>query len=182
MPHHRREPHWLPAHTLRRSQTSDALRHWLLDRGSLTRRLKQRCSDNFRVRLLGQGWAKPMHNEAVLLHQPHNQRAQVREVFLLCDGVPWVFARTIIPAHSLEGRERRLVLLGERPLGELLFADPTMERGPVQVARLQPGQRLHRLAMATSGGPGEVWGRRSLFYLDHHPLLVSEFFLPGMGL
>jgi chorismate lyase len=35
-------------------------------------------------------------------------RALIREVHLLCDDRPWVFARTIIPISTLRGRERRL--------------------------------------------------------------------------
>ena len=57
--------------------------------------------------------------------------AWIREVQLLGDGQPWVFARTLIPADTLRGRGRRLTRLGTRPLGEVLFTDPGVRRGPV---------------------------------------------------
>jgi chorismate lyase len=53
----------------------------------------------------------------------------LREVYLLCDGVPWVYARTAIPRETLTGRHRRLAYLKTRPLGAMLFADPGMARG-----------------------------------------------------
>jgi chorismate-pyruvate lyase len=28
--------------------------------------------------------------------------------------------------------------------------------------------------------PEAIWGRRSVFYLAHKPLLVNEIFLPGI--
>lgn len=131
------------------------------------------------MRVLRQEWARPMQNESQSLHMPYGQRGTLREVQLLCGGVPWVFARTIIPYKTLTGRERRLAHLGNRPLGAVLFADRTMRRGPVQVACLQKGDAM--FDWATQGltpRPTMIWGRRSVFYLREKPLLVSEVFLP----
>jgi chorismate--pyruvate lyase len=104
--------------------------------------------------------------------------ALVREVLLRCDDEPWVFARTVIPATTLRGRTRRLAFLGGRPLGGMLFADASMERSEVEVARIDAHLPLYARA---SGGAaiGEViWGRRSVFWIAGRPLLVSELFLP----
>ena len=81
---------------------------------------------------------------------------------------------------SLRGRLQRLAHLGARPLGGMLFADPGLRRGTVQLARIRAGQALH--AAATSRlrqTPVEIWGRRSVFRVAGNPLLVSEIFLPG---
>jgi chorismate--pyruvate lyase len=107
--------------------------------------------------------------------------AIVREVELRCNGVPWVFARSLIPAVSLRGAARRLSMLGDRPLGELLFSDPAMRRGSIQVARLLPRNRLFKAATGRMMHvPGEIWGRRTLFYLADQRLLVNEIFLPDI--
>ena len=154
------------------------LRDWLLDTSSLTRRLQQLCPGRFRVRLDWQGWARPALDECHALGLRRRQHALIREVHLLCDEVPWVFARTVIPRTSLRGRERRLAHLGERPLGAVLFADPRMQRGEVEVARIEPGTALYTHAVGEGGGDsGPIWGRRSLFWLGRKPLLVSEIFL-----
>jgi len=122
-----------------------------------------------------------MRNELLVLGSRLWTRALVREVRLLCADVPLVFARTVIPAATLSGRRRRLGRLGSRPLGAVLFADHSMRRGALELACIRPGQRL--FDGATRGlaePPDRIWGRRSLFFLDHQPLLVQEIFLPGV--
>ncbi|MBA1333384.1 chorismate--pyruvate lyase, partial [Candidatus Endoriftia persephone str. Guaymas] len=105
--------------------------------------------------------------------------ALVREVELLCDEVPWVFARTLIPASTLRGAARRLTLLGDKPLGAVLFSDSRIKRGRTQVARLQPRHRLFSAASVDlQPVPDELWGRRTLFHVSGRPLLVNEIFLP----
>jgi chorismate--pyruvate lyase len=106
-----------------------------------------------------------------------------REVQLFCDEQPWVFARTVIPPATLCGRSRRLQHLGDRPLGEVLFTDPGVQRGEVQIARITASQHLHRRAFgALAELPAVIWGRRSLFRIDGRPLLICEIFLPGLPL
>ncbi len=188
-PPHAREPRWQPARHLRRALLTAGLRDWLLDNGSLTRRLQGCCGGRFDVELVSQGWERPHANEVRRLGLPRHERALVRQVYLRCDGRRWVFARTVIPLSSLRGRQRRLLHLGNRPLGAVLFADPHMRREPLEVARVCPGIRLQRRvyfgdgpADGSAGEPGDevVWGRRSVFRLDGGPLLVSEFFLPRL--
>lgn len=158
-----------------------ALRDWLLDTGSLTRRVQQACAGRFRVQVEMQGWGRPRLDESLALGLRLGRIALIREVHLLCDERPWVFARTVIPVSTLRGRQRRLAHLGSRPLGAVLFADPHMQRGTVEVVSVPPGSAL--FAAASCGmkrRPAEIWGRRSVFRLGGKPLLVSEFFLPGL--
>ena len=70
------------------------------------------------------------------------ERAIIRQVQLMCADHPWIYARTVIPATSLRGKLQRLAHLGNRPLGAMLFADPGMQRGVVELARILPGQEL----------------------------------------
>jgi chorismate--pyruvate lyase len=74
----------------------------------------------------------------------------------------------------MTGRLHSLRHLDNRPLGALLFADPTMRRGAMEIGRIPATQ-----VPGGQGGDARLWGRRSLFYLDGKPLLVSEIFLPG---
>ncbi|NJM13556.1 MAG: chorismate lyase, partial [Synechococcaceae cyanobacterium SM1_2_3] len=106
---------------LRSRLSPPGLADWLLNSGSLTRRLRLHCQSRFQVRVLGQGWGRPMADEARALGLRLGAWAWIREVQLLGDGQPWVFARTLIPADTLRGRGRRLTRLGTRPLGEVLI-------------------------------------------------------------
>jgi chorismate--pyruvate lyase len=178
---HRLEPRWQAHSPIARHGASDELLDWLLDPTSLTRRLQQTCGGEFRVEPTGQFWQRPMLNEAQALGVLPHERCFVREVRLLCDDQPWVYARTVIPVRTLTGPRRRLSRLGKKPLGALLFADPSMYRSGIEIAKLAPGQPL--FARATAGlsqVPASIWGRRSAFFLNHRPLLVSEIFLPAI--
>jgi chorismate--pyruvate lyase len=177
----RAEPVWRVASRLHCRDIPEPVLRWLLDPASLTRRVQAVCSGRFRVEVLEQGYARPQRNEAQQLDMRAGSSAFVREVHLLCDERPWIFARTVSPRTTLAGPRRHLTRLKNRPLGAVLFADPTMQRGPVEVARLAPNDRLypHLHAPGDDARPA-IWGRRSVFILAGFPLLVSEIFLPGI--
>ena len=179
---YQREPVWRARHQLLQNQLSTELATWLFDSSSLTERMILACDGSFSVQVLSQGWSRAMLNEARVLRMRTGRRALVREVHLLCNNVPWIFARTVIPPHTLKGKLRRLAKLGKKPLGAVLFADKSMERTEMEIACIEPGQQLYQSAtrhMAASNQP--IWGRRSVFYLNRHPLMVSEVFLPQIG-
>jgi len=164
-----------------RHAVSPELLDWLLDPTSLTRRLLHTCTGEFRVEPVSQVWQRPMLNEAQALGALPHERCFVREVRLLCNDQPWVYARTVIPVRTLTGPRRRLSRLGKKPLGAVLFADPSMQRSGIEIAELSAGQPL--FARATAGlspPPASIWGRRSAFFLGRKPLLVSEIFLPAI--
>ena len=177
------EPHWRPARRRHLTGIPQAVRCWLLDPASLTHRLRQACDGPIRVQVLGQAHVRPDPSEAALLGMDRNAYALVRQVRLLCDGRPWVFARTVIPVTSALGPLRHLTGLGSKPLGAVLFGDRSMRRGEVELARLTVGHRLFATATGElSAAPDAIWGRRSVFWISGGALLVSEIFLPGLGL
>jgi len=178
---HRFEPRWQAWSPVARHGAPPELLAWLLDSTSLTRRLQQTCRGQFRVEPAEQHWQRPMLNEAQALGALPHERCFVREVRLLCDDQPWVFARTVIPVRTLTGPRRRLSRLGKKPLGAVLFADRSMVRSGIEVTRLSSDQPLFtRATTGLSQLPTNIWGRRSVFFLNQHPLLVSEIFLSAI--
>ena len=176
------EPVWRPVQRLRRSAVPEKYLSWLLDPASLTQRIISICNGTFRVQVISQVRSRPMLNEARALDMRSGAFAVVRQVCLLCNETPWVYARTIIPSETLTGRQRRLAHLRSRSLGALLFSDPSMQRGVVEVTRLSPCDKLFPLVtQSLRSKPETVWGRRSLFRIGGKPLLVSEFFLPDIN-
>lgn len=173
----RRVPGWRPARHYLRTAASPPLWDWLLDSGSLTHRLRRRCGA-FRVAVRRQCWERPTPDERKVLGMRAAERALIREVHLLCGDTPWVYARTVMPVSSLRGPRRRLMHLGDKPLGAALFADPHLRRGVLEVARLRPGEALYE--RAGSRDAEVIWGRRSVFRLQGRPLLVTEIFLPAL--
>jgi chorismate--pyruvate lyase len=157
-----------------------SLRIWLTDTGSLTRLLQQACEQEFSVNLLRTQWHRPLADEALLLRQRPYRRLFQREVHLLDGKQPQIYARTLVPMETYRTMRARFSELGNQSLGEMLFTDPSLQRGPIQVARLLPD--MAQYAMATrdiDARPDCLWARRSCFYLNGKALLVSEVFLPS---
>lgn len=171
-----RDSQWLR----RQPSVPERYRAWLNDRGSLTRRVEQRCSA-FTVKLLGQRRARANPDERVIW--PHGRRrfAWVREVYLVCRRTPVVYAHSVVDPKALRGAWRGLRGLGERPLGAALFADPRIRRFPLRYRKLNRCHLLYRRACAMlRARPAHLWARRSLFSRHGATLLVTEVFLPGV--
>jgi len=154
-------------------------RHWLTDRGSLTRRLQQACPD-FRVIRLKQALGHPNLDECKTLGLFPGRLAMVREVLLLNAETPLVFAHSVIPLAGLSGPWAGLAGLGNRPLGAALFTNPRIQRQALEYQHLDRRHSLYRHAVRhLAEPPRTLWARRSLFALKNHPILVTEVFLPA---
>ncbi|MGS2723568.1 chorismate--pyruvate lyase family protein [Porticoccus sp. GXU_MW_L64] len=172
-----REPAWRSYRRVPRNSIPQSLRPWLLDQGSLTERLIAASDNCFRVQVLNQRWQLPRLSECRLLNLPGRHHALVREVILYGRDQPWVYARSVLPITTLTGRLRAMRQLDNRPLGALLFNDPTMKRTPMEIACLTAGNSVVPAQLGELQHP--LWGRRSVFRLDSKPLMVSEIFLPA---
>ncbi len=178
---HAFEPIWRAQRYLFSGRVPDDIAPWLFDATSLTARIIAACHGPFRVEVILQAWLRPMLNEQQCLKIGDGHNALVRQVYLYCNDIPWVFARTVIPRATLSGKEKHLVQIQNKPLGAVLFAEPTLQRSEVEVAEIRRGQRLFDTATARLDyDPVSIWGRRSVFYMHDKPLLVSEIFLPGI--
>lgn len=148
---------------------SEALQAWLLDSGSFIQRLKQ---NNLRPQIvvLRQAWLLPEPAEAVCLNLGSRQAVFVREVEIREGRRPLMFARTVIPAKALTGRERLLAHLGTRSLGSVLFSYPDLVRSPFDFT-------LCRLPQYASS---ELWERQSVFTINAKLILLREIYLPDL--
>jgi chorismate lyase len=158
-----------------------ALASWLTDSGSLTQRLQTHNKHGFSVQLLSTYWMKPLADESLSLGIPLTEMAYQREVRLMDGQQAKVYARTVIPLAAFQAMQQRFDTLGNRPLGDILFNDPSVKRGPIEIACLKPGQWLYEMAvLEESYRPEQLWGRRSHFYLSGKKILVNEIFLPTL--
>jgi len=172
---------WHNAHHWQHGDLPTQLRAWLLDSTSMTQRLRTHCGAQFQVAVLEQSWQHPQLDEARWLGLPVRQYARVRQVYLCCQQQPWLFGRTVIPLTMLYGNYRYLTRLGDQPLGAVLFAHHSLRRSDLQFTRLRQGDSLYTLATKhLENEPPLLYARRSVFYLEHKPLLVTEVFLPEM--
>lgn len=171
--------HWKPRPALAGAPAE--LHAWLSDPGSLTARIVARCR-RFRIRIVRECHTPPHRDEAALIDAPPGRHVWVREVLLLADDQPVVFAHSVLALSDLTGAWHRARAIGSRPLGAALFADPGIRREPLSCARLPVRHPLHRSAEAATNGPlPTLWARRSRFCRTDRPLLVTEVFLPGIA-
>jgi len=163
--------------TILEEKLSANLYDWLVDTGSLTARLKQHCQ-TFTVEILAEGHYQLSDDEKIRLNLTDNL-GFVREVLLKLDGVPWVFARSVIPLNTLTAPGGELEQLGNRSLGSVLFSAPDMQRSEIEIAEFHSHSKVYSLSHLFSSAPkASLFGRRSCFLLGGQSLLVSEVFLP----
>lgn len=174
------------------AQWSATQKSWLLNTGSLTKRLIAASQHSFEVKVLREGVAAVYPHEKRSLQSSQgdtvSNAAWVREVLLYVDSKPWVFARSVIPVSTLSGQERKLRHLGKKPLGHLLFSSPRYQRSHFEIGSLTGHELKHQIASdlihlpdaASMTSPHRIWGRRSVFSPKecYKPILVSETFLP----
>ena len=173
--------HWTRWRIPQRRLMPAELMPWLTDSGSLTRRLQTYNKYDFSVQLLKTHWMRPLPDECLSLDVSLTEMAYQREVRLMDGDQANVYARTVIPLVTFQEMKQRFNTLGNKPLGDLLFTDPSVKRGAIEIACLQPGQQLYEMAVsAESFRPEKLWGRRSHFYLSGKKLLVNEIFLPAL--
>ena len=184
---------------LKKPVLAGAYQPWLIHTGSLTARLQQRYSQ-FAVQPVRMKYAKAITDEAALLHLPAYKTALIREVLLIGNNQPVVFAHSVLPRASLRGAWKGLGRLGNKPLGATLFANPKVKRTPLEYKKLprqhpismRVSRMNNQLQLVYSAGttlavaehlqtpPKALWARRSIFSLNCARILVTEVFLPQL--
>lgn len=157
---------------------SPVLYSWLTEKGSLTARCVRSCQ-RFSVRLTGFGKGRALADEAID-GGCEGALAWVREVVLVCDERPVIFAHTTLAAAGNGRLTRWMARLGTRSLGSLLFAYPGFVRGQIEFLRLDTRHPLYRRAATLCSPPQYLWARRSLHRLGGQQVLVTEVFLPDI--
>lgn len=151
-----------------------ALRPWLADAGSLTAALRRVLAGALDCALLADGWRAATEDEARLLGQAPGSRLYWRRVRF---SHPGHAGRALLIGHTLAPPAvlavcPRLRRLGDRPVGELLFADPAVRRERIKLAAPRSDALLEV--------PTALAARRALVPVGHGWLLVTEHFLPAM--
>lgn len=184
----RRKPnlHWKPAKLLRRVTTNPALQQWLTLESSLTQKLKQ-TYPQLEVVILSETFESPLSSESQCLGLAIEEQAWIRCVVLQSAGKNLIYARTVIPAMHPQNPWYELQNLGNKPLGEVLFEDKSIQRTPFQFSKdkLSHWPNLGNLANhehATDFKPpnADAYARRSVFLKNQVPLLLTEVFLPEL--
>ena len=155
---------------------------WLTLPTSLTAALRDHCR-SFHVQLLNQQTTRCLADESDAIALPRRLQVRQREVLLCCDGVPVVFAHTVVPLTATAADWPMFRALGENSLGASLFGDPLVIRDTLQFSRLpvsHPLMQRIRSALPAEGIESRLHARRCLFRRKRGLMMVTEVFLPGI--
>lgn len=150
-------------------------RHWLTRPGALTQGLRQ--LGTFSLRLVSEGIERTPSEDLNIMGHTLLWR---REVLMSIDERPCVIARSITPLRASHGYWQGIRKLGRRPLADILYQDPGIRRGLFEFARIGRVHQLHRSllrANLTEELHNTLLARRSVFWRQQQPLMVSECFL-----
>jgi chorismate--pyruvate lyase len=172
--------HW-HAHINRYAAAPQVL-DWLKNRQSLTSRLVA-CCEQFQVQRLHQQSSQCLSDEVAVMNLSRHRKVMERDVLLRCNGVPVVYAHTILPRSANATQWPLFASLGNRSLGTTLFDDPLVARGALQFSLLHAThplmQRIAKLDLLGTAA-SSLYARRSLFTRRGSSLLVTEVFLPAL--
>ena len=174
-----KEPTWFCNRLKSRLNIPDNAASWIYEAGSITQRLRDYYGSSVRVQVLNNQWQRAFISESSLLKTPIGKYTLTREVLLYADEIPLVLARTIIPSRTISSAHQNLSHLGNRPLGEVIFSYPALERLALEITQV-PCTSWKPSVQQMAGVTQTIWGRRTIYAIHHHPLLVSEFFLPAI--
>ena len=98
---------------------------WLNEGGSITSRIKS--FSNFKLKLLkdGPGEVDIIEDDLIISNYEENN---IREVILLSNEEPLIYAKSIIPLETIKLGLNILGNLKENPLGDILFSNPEIKK------------------------------------------------------
>lgn len=143
--------------------------------------MREKAAVSFDVYVVFHEWSTPFLDEAECLKLNEDEKTIVREVILKLDEKPCIYARSVFPETVLKGEGREFVELGNKPLGELLFADKKLKRSAFEYAQMKAEsyyvQQIKK-ELECHDNLASLWGRRSVFEIHSGSLLLTEIFLP----
>jgi len=152
---------WISYHEMNDELHNKYIKSWLQEDGPITKRIKS--SDAFKLNLLMDKIDEVEDSEANFLGENLGM-IKTREVILMGNEEPKVFARSLIPLITIEKGFAKLGELGTKPLGDILFEKKIFKRTKIVFAKFRNDKKLY-------------WGRKSKYIVNNHPLSVMEVFL-----
>ena len=134
---------------------------WLNEPGSITSRIKS--FSNFKLKLLkdGPGEVDITEDDLIISNYEENN---IREVILLSNEEPLIYAKSIIPLETIKLGLNILGNLKENPLGDILFSNPEIKKKYMLFARFQSKEEI-------------FYGRKGIYTVKGYPFSVCEIFL-----
>ena len=137
------------------------LNHGFLKKGPITKRIK--LNHSFELNLIKDEVDQIKQDDKVFLDNIEGD-IKVREVILLGNGNPLVYAKSYIPIFTINNGLKKLGQLGSKPLGDILFEKNLFQKKETMFTKFLYLKNEH-------------WGRKSKYHVNGLPLSVMEVFL-----
>ena len=169
-------PNWLIAPP---PKLNHIQKQWLFRPGALTSGLRQ--LGNVEIKILKECIQSLPFDEASTCRQYISNPVWVREILMSINGIPAVAARSLTPLKASHGVWQGIRKLTTRPLADILYNDRAISRSNFECGLVKRSMPIyHTLAQVLRPVPVKpTLARRSTFWKDEQPLLVTECFLPA---
>ena len=109
---------WITYKEMTKQVRNSLIESWLIEDGPITKRIS--ANENFELNLLREEIDEVDETEKKYLGNSIGD-IKVREVLLLGNKVPKVYAKSLIPVKTIKKGFSKLGSLGTKPLGDILF-------------------------------------------------------------
>lgn len=175
------KPIWKNSRCFSALQLPKEIRAWLLYPDSLTEQLKKECKHQ----------KKKMH---IVVLEEHLEfipdlafetkifdcrLAYARHIQIYSDSTLLMYAKSLMPKNDNVMRKRQFRGLGEKPLGEILFAMSGIIRSAFELSKIPANFTEYKLTHNNEQlSPAYIWARRSIFSNPLPFLCLTEYFAP----
>lgn len=157
--------------------------YWLGVPASLTQALSDAGGEVCQLTVQQEGYAQPWIDECEFLEIDANSSQHwVREIILSQPKLgELVYARSVFPQDLIQ-HHAEFLRLGNQVLAQVLFDNPHIYRGDIEVAQLNKNHRLFKIILSKGlvSEDQKLWARRSRFHIKNHQLLVCEVMLDAV--
>ena len=140
---------------------NENIKSWLIEKGPITKRIKS--EESFKLNLIKDEISVVDDSEKKFLGET-SDKIKVREVILMGNNIPRVYAKSLIPIRTIKNGFSKLGELGTKPLGDILFEKEIFKKTDVVYAQFQDKDSI-------------FWGRKTKYIVKNMPLSVMEVFL-----
>ena len=152
---------WITYKEMTKQVRNSLIESWLIEDGPITKRIS--AKEDFELNLIRDEIGEVDEEDKKYLGDTKGD-IKVREVILLGNKTPKVYAKSLIPVNTIEKGFSKLGNLGNMPLGDILFEKDIFNKIDVLYSFFSHKSNI-------------FWGRKTKYLVNHLPFSVMEVFL-----
>ena len=154
---------WITYREMMNQVSNNSIKSWLIENGPITKRIS--VNEDFELNLIRDEIDKVNEIDEKYLGNCVGD-IKVREVILLGNKMPKVYAKSLIPVNTIKNGFSKLGNLGTKPLGDILFEKDIFKKVDVTYSTFSDEVNI-------------FWGRKTKYLVKNLPFSVMEIFLIG---